>query len=185
MEKIHTEFVKDIIGHFELEDEANDLYKEDLTTIEFLELLMSKELYMDAITLLSHSLPKREAVWWACICAKKHQEAVNDELFNKTLTAAEKWVYDPSEKNRRVAEFYAEKGQYETAASWVAAAAFWSGDSIMPEGEPAIAPAEYLYSHAVRGCIITCVGMNEESSIEDSYQLYLSHGLNIANGGNG
>jgi len=185
MEKIHTEFAKDLVKHYELEDDAKELFKDSLKTTDFLDVLMSNELYMDAITLLSHSLPKREAVWWACICAKKHQEEVNDELFSQTIVAAEKWVYDPSEKNRRVAEFYAEKGQYETAAAWVAAAAFWSGDSIMPEGEPVIAPAEYLYSHAVRGCIVTCVGMNEKSAIEDSYQEYLSHGINIANGGNG
>lgn len=185
MEKIHTKLAKDLVKHFDLDDDAKDLFDENLKTTEFLDVLMSNELYMDAITLLSHSLPKREAVWWACICAKKHQKEVNDELFSQSLAAAEKWVYDPTEKNRRLAEFYAEKGQYETAAAWVAAAVFWSGDSIMPEGEPAIAPAEYLYSHAVRGCIITCVGMNDKLSINDSYKNYLEHGLNIAKGGNG
>lgn len=185
MEKIHTELAKDLIKHFELEDEAQELFDESLTTTDFLDKLMSNNMYMDAITLLSHSLPKREAVWWACICAKKHQEDVDDELFTQSIEAAEKWVYDPTEKNRRVAEFYAEKGKYETAASWAAAAAFWSGESIMPEGEPIVAPAEYLYSHAVRGCIITCVGMNEAASIDESYQTYLSHGIDIASGGNG
>ena len=185
MEKIQTEYAKDLVKHFELEDDGKSIFKEELKTIEFLELLISNKFYMDAINLLSHSLPKREAVWWACICAKKHKKSVNDELYNKALAAAEKWVYDPSEKNRRVAEFYAEKSQYESAASWVAAAAFWSGDSIMPEGEPVVAPAQYLYSHAIRGCIITCVGMDDGTEPDDRYKTYLTHGINIAKGGNG
>lgn len=184
MEKIHTEYARELTKHFDLE-EGESLFNEELKTSDFLEILIKNECYLDAVTLLSHSLPKREAVWWACICAKKLQEKVADEIFEQSITAAEKWVYDPTEKNRRVAEFYAEKGKYETAAAWVAAAAFWSGDSIMPEGEPVVAPAEYLYSHAVRGCIITCVGMNEGDAINDSYKTYLSHGINIAKGGNG
>jgi len=185
MEKIQTEYAKDLVKHFELEDDGQSIFNEKYKTAEFLDLLMEKQYFMDAINLLSHSLPKREAVWWGCICAKKHQDSVNDDLYKKSIAAAEKWVYDPSEKNRRVAEFYAEKGQYETAASWVAAAAFWSGDSIMPEGEPVVAPADYLYSHAIRGCIITCVGMDDGTDVEERYKAYLSHGLNIANGGNG
>lgn len=185
MEKIQVELAKDLVKHFDLEDEGKSIFNEKLKTTEFLEQLLENEFYMDAITLLAHSLPKREAVWWSCLCAKKHLDSVNDEIYSQSLAAAEKWVYEPSEKNRRIAEFYAEKSQYETAAAWAAAAAFWSGDSIMPEGEPVVAPAEYLYSHAVKGCIITCVGMDDGNSVEDRYQAYLTHGINIAKGGNG
>ena len=185
MEKIQTELAKDVIKHFDLDEAGAELFSDGIKTADFIDVLISNEAYLDAINLLSHSLPKREAVWWACICAKKHQKDVDNEIFDQSLKAAEKWVYDPSEKNRRVAEFYAEKGKYETAAAWVAAAAFWSGNSIMPEGEPVVAPDSYLYAHAVSGSIITCVGMNDKDKIEDSYKEYLDHGINIASGGNG
>ena len=27
--------------------------------------------YTDAVRFLAHALPKREAVWWACLCVRK------------------------------------------------------------------------------------------------------------------
>lgn len=185
MEKIHTKLAKNVTQYFELNDVGTDLLKDDIETTEFLNLLISNESYTDAINLLSHSLPKREAVWWACICAKQHSEQLNNELYDETLKIAEKWVYDPSEKNRRTAEFYAEKGKYETAAAWVAAAAFWSGDSIVAENEPKIAPDEYLYAHAVSGSILTSVSMEADENMSEVFKKYIEHGINIAEGGNG
>ncbi|MCK5336973.1 MAG: hypothetical protein KAQ67_12470 [Gammaproteobacteria bacterium] len=185
MEKIQTKLAKNVTMHFELEEMGIDLLRDDIKTAEFLELLISNESYTDAINLLSHSLPKREAVWWACICAKQQDDETKDELYDETLKIAEKWVYDPSEKNRRVAEFYAEKGKYETAAAWAAAAAFWSGDSIVAENEPKIAPDEYLYAHAVSGSILTSACMQDKDDTSDIFKKYIEHGINIANGGNG
>ncbi len=185
MEKIQTKLAKNVTKHFELNDVGINLLKDDLETTEFLDLLISNESYSDAINLLSHSLPKREAVWWACICAKQNAEQLNNELYDETLKIAEKWVYDPSEKNRRLAEFYAEKGKYETAAAWVAAAAFWCGDSIVAENEPKIAPDEYLYAHAVSGSILTSVSMESDEDMSEIFKKYIEHGINIAKGGNG
>src|ERR1043165_1843595 len=36
----------------------------------FLEQLLSKSLLNDAVQFLAFALPKREAVWWACLCAR-------------------------------------------------------------------------------------------------------------------
>jgi len=182
MEKLKEQLAKNITQYFELEEQSAELLKDDHTTVDFLDILVSQKLYSDAINLLSHSLPNREAVWWACICAKPISD---DDLSKDTLLAAEKWVYEPTEKNRRLAEFYAEKGKFGSAASWVAAAAFWSGDNIVGEQDPKIAPGEYLYAHAVSGSIMTSVCLQDDISQSDLFEKYISHGLNIANGGNG
>jgi len=182
MEKLREQLAKNVTQHFELDDQSEELLQDNHTTVEFLDLLISNQLYSDAISLLSHSLPNREAVWWACLCAK---QIADDDLFRDTLLAAEKWVYEPTEKNRRLAEFYAEKGKFGSAASWVAAAAFWSGDNIVGEQDPKIAPDQYLYAHAVSGSIMTSVCLQDDISQSDLFEKYINYGINIANGGNG
>ena len=183
MDKIKEQLAKNITKYFEMDEKSEVLLTDDYTTVEFLELLVSEELYTDAVNLLSHSLPNREAVWWACICAKHNKE--DDDLYNETVKATEQWVYDPTEKNRRMTEFYAVKGKYETAAAWAAAAAFWSGDNVVAENEPKIAPDPYLYAHAVTGSILTAVCLQNDENQSKAYEKYIGHGINIAKGGNG
>jgi hypothetical protein len=184
LEKIKKCTAKELLKNIELEDSALELFENEYSIHDYLTILIDKEMYSDAIKLLCHALPNREAVWWACICAKYHIASNDDELYRETVMATEKWVYDPSEKNRRLAEFYAEKGKYESAAAWAAAAAFWSGDSIVAENEPKVAPAEFIYAHAASGSIMTAISMTDGNE-SDIYKQYLDHGLNIAAGGNG
>lgn len=184
LEKIKNCSANELLKHLELDEQSLTYLENDQPIPDYIKLLMDNELYDDAIRVLCHALPNREAVWWACICAKYHVASQADSLYQETVLATEKWVYDPSEKNRRLAEYYAEKGKYETAAAWAAAAAFWSGDSIVAENEPKIAPAEFIYAHAASGSIITAISMADDNT-GAIHKKYIEHGLNIAAGGNG
>lgn len=186
MQKVGAEKAADIAKHYELEDESRALLTEDQKPSDFLDTLIENELYHDAVTFLAHSLPVREAVWWACVCSRYFLEG-SDVKYQLAQNAAEAWVYEPSEQNRRVAEKYAEEGDYATPASWAAAAAFWSGGSITEEKEPAMEPPPFLYAHAVVGSVVMAAGWKEpdEDEVVQRYHTYLKHGINIANGGNG
>jgi len=186
MKKITTKTAKDIAQRFELQEESQALLTEEQTPGEFLQILMDNSHYHDAVTFLAHAFLVREAVWWACVCARYHIEDA-DAKFQLALKAAEVWVYEPTEENRRVAEKYAEEGNYATPASWAAAAAFWSGGSINAIGEPAMEPPSDIYAHAVGGSIIMSagLGMPAAKEVEERYNTYLKHGINIADGGNG
>lgn len=186
MQKVDAEKASDIAKHYELDDESRELLTDDQKPSDFLDTLINNGLYHDAVTFLAHSLPVREAVWWACVCSRYYLEG-SDVKYQLAQNAAEAWVYDPSEQNRRVAEKYAEEGDYATPASWAAAAAFWSGGSITEEKEPAMEPPPFLYAHAVTGSVVMAAGWKEpdEDEVTERYQAFLKHGINIANGGNG
>jgi len=186
MQKVGADKAADIAKHYELEAESRALLTEEQKPADFLATLMEKGLYYDAVTFLAHSLPVREAVWWACVCSRYFLEG-SDVKFQLALNAAEAWVYKPTEQNRRVAEKYAEEGDYATPASWAAAAAFWSGGSITAEGEATIAPPPFLYAHAVAGSVVMCAGWQEPEAdeVKQRFETYLKHGISIANGGNG
>lgn len=187
MKKVTAKTAKDIAQYFDFQEEqCQSLLSEKQTPAEFLQALIDNGHYYDAVNFLAHAIPVRESVWWACVCVRYHIES-SDVKCKLALKAAEAWVYDPSEQNRRVAEKHAEEGGYATAASWAAAAAFWSGGSIIAVGEPAVEPAPYLYAHAVAGAIVMAAGLGapDEAEVVQRYQTYLQHGINIANGSNG
>ena len=186
MKKINAKTAKELTAHYDaIEDDAFDLLQPKLTPEEYINKLIEKEYFADSIVFIAHGLPKREAIWWACLCAKvvTNKETKADDL--ASLTMAEKWVYEPDDKKRRLCGTLAEKGEYKSAQNWVAAAVFWSGGSITKEEEPAMEPAPYLYAHAVSGAILNAVGMADTDDIDAQFQQFIKNGLNIADGGNG
>jgi len=186
MKKINAKTAKELTAHYDaIDEDALELLQPELTPEEYIKKLMDNEFFADSIIFLSHGLPKREAIWWACLCAKAvtDKDTKADDL--ASLTMAEKWVYEPDNKKRRMCGTLAEKGEYKSAQNWAAAAVFWSGGSITKEDEPAMEPAPYLYAHAVSGAILNAVGMSDVDDIDIQFQQFIKRGLNIADGGNG
>ena len=175
---------QEITQHFDLLEESVPLLNAEQTPADFLQILIDQGHYHNAISFLAHAMPVREEVWWACLCIRDHFES-SDEAYQHALNAAESWVDDPSETHRREAEKHAEAGEYNTPASWVAGAVFWSGGSIAPINEPIMAPPHHLYAHAISGAIIMSAGLDspDESELEKRYLHYLRLGIIIANNG--
>ena len=78
-----------------------------------------------------------------------------------TLSAAEEWVYQPTEDNRRQAMAYAEAAEFKTASSWAATAAFWSAGSMAPADVPIVPPAFDLTAKAVTGAVLLAAASAE------------------------
>lgn len=186
MKKINAKTAQELTVHYDAIDEnAFEFLDKELSPKDYLNTLLEKEYFADSIIFLAHALPKREAIWWACLCSKAvtNKKTKADDL--ASLTMAEKWVYEPDEKKRRMCGTLAEKGEYRSAQNWAAAAVFWSGGSITKEDEPAMEPAAYLYAHAVSGAILNAVGASVADDIDMQFQEFIKQGLNIADGGNG
>ncbi len=107
----------------------------------------------EASRLVAHALPKREAVWWACMCAFHTDPADLPEADRKAREAAEEWVRQQSDKARRAAWDLAQGAGCGTPEAWAAISAFWSGDSMSPEGQPAVPPAMHLAGTAAAGAV--------------------------------
>jgi len=157
----------------------------NFTPAAFLEELTRQGLHTDAIRFLAHALPKREAVWWACLCVRDTMAPETPPLSVVALQAAEKWVYTSNEENRREAMARAEADGFNTPASWAAVAAFWSGGSMAPPNVPVVLPGETLTAAAVSGAILLAAVQREPERALEKYQRFLEYGVDIANGGNG
>jgi hypothetical protein len=167
-----------------LGDEAKALLRDGQTPKQFFDALMEKKQYLDAIRLLAVALPKREAVWWACLCARQAHGANPPPKIAAALAAAEKWVADPSEENRRAAQAAAEAAEMKTPAGCAAMGAFWSGGSLAPPHVPAVPPGEQLTGHGVAGAVMLAAVLIEPEKAAEKHRAFLDLGVNVASGTN-
>lgn len=169
----------------ELDEEARQLLQDDTAPAQYLQQLIEKELYPDAVRFLAVALPKREAIWWACSCARLTLGESPSPVDVKAIEAAEAWVYKPTEENRHLTRPTAEATQFKTPAGWAAIAAFWSGGNISPAEGAVVPPAEELTGKAVIGAVMLAAVRSGADRIKANYRLFLKKGLHIANGGDG
>lgn len=184
--KVEALTAAELLKEFELfEPDAKSVMVADTAPQISIENLIKGKFYQDAIKLLAHALPKRLAVWWACLAARKAQTPETSEDNLQALIATEAWAKKPTEQNRLQCKTLAEATQFKTAASWAAMAAAWCAGSMANEGEPEIPPPAYLYAHAVSGCVSLAASTIDPEKTEDFYELFLAQGIDLACGGNG
>src|SRR6266481_361983 len=132
--KITATRAREICRAFELSEPGQRLLDDAITPLQFVSRLIEIECFADAVSFLAHALPKREAVWWGCLCARDALAAQVSPAAMTALTAAEAWVYKPTEETRHAAGAAAGAADTGSPCTWPAFAAFWAGDDIAPRG---------------------------------------------------
>jgi len=185
LKKVTAARAADLCAHFDLTPEAKALLVDPMPPDLFLDLLIQKGHLLDVIALLAFALPKREAVWWACVCARDVLAPDAPAELDDAIKAAEAWVYKPTEENRRAAMEKAERAGFDKPASWAAVGAFWSGGSMAPPAAPVVPPAETLTAKAVSGAILLAAVQREPERAAERHRQFLDDGIDIAMGGTG
>ena len=183
--KVTADLAAMICADIELGEEARALLTPTMTPAAFLQGLIEKQLFVDAIKFVARALPKREASWWACLCAHSVLAEKPDAEASRALELAGKWVYQPSEENRRLTYQAAEATGFKHPASWAAMAAYWSGGSLAPAEVPPVPPAENLTAQAVAGAVMLAAVHIDPEDAAQKYRRFLEQGIDIACGGNG
>lgn len=168
-----------------LTPEAAALLKPQESVADFLSALLAAELMNDAVGVMAQALPKREAVWWACLASRSLVDAQTPPAVVVAVEAAEAWVYRPSEETRRAAMDRAQATKFDHPGVWAAVGAFWSGGSMAPPNLPAVPPAEHLTGVAVAGAVNLSAVMRQPEYAKDKLKAFLGQAIDIANGGTG
>jgi len=139
----------------------------------------------EAAKLMAHALPRRESVWWACMCARHTTPPDLPEADAAAVTCAENWVRQQTDETRREAFGHAQRANFGTAEAWAAVAAFWSGDSMSPLGQPKTPPAPHLTGTAAIGSVTLAAVRTFPGRRDDRLRRFLASGREIAAGGAG
>jgi len=172
--------LQDIIEASELSDEAQALLSEDQTPKGFVDLLIGHEHYTDAVRFLAHALPKREAVWWAWVSAKRTAGEDPPPAIQDVLQATEAWIKEPTDKNCRAAMAKAEAADFSTAAGCAGLAAFFSGDSVAPPDVDPVPPGEYMAAKAIAGSILLAAVSEEPEKANERFAGFIQQGMVVA-----
>lgn len=174
-----------LLPRLELDTEGRSLLHGAADAATALERLEAAGLMIEALRLLAHALPKREAVWWACMCARAVPDPTTRAEDAAALEAAESWVRRPEEPARRAAMAAAERAAFRSTEAWAAVGAFWSGGSMAPEGQPVVPPAEHLTGVAIAGAVVLATVRTAPERAAARYPRFLASARDIGAGGAG
>lgn len=133
----------------------------DANPLEFIKGLLDTQQGREALALCAFMLPRREAVAWLCQTLRQHGGTLNSSDEN-LLNLAEVWVQTPVEKNRNAALKAVMASGFRTGSAWAAAAAGWSGGSMLESSDHPLPPPAHLTGQAVKmGLVLTFWSTND------------------------
>ena len=89
----------------------------------------------DARHFLAHALPRRRALWWACLCTRDAREFIAERPLEEVLKIATQFVLAPSEELRRAAQRTMNGLPINSVSAHLASAVFMSTGSLSPPHE--------------------------------------------------
>lgn len=150
-----------------------------------LDALVDGGFFSEAARLVSHAMPRREGVWWACMCARATAPSDLASPDAAALEAAELWVRRPTDENRRAAFARAEEARFGTPEAWACVGAFWSGDSMAPIEAPKVPPAPHLAGMAIAGAVALAAVRTRADRQMARLAKFVASSREIADGGTG
>ncbi len=182
LKKYNTAMMPDIIAELEMSPALFEKVQECPGEMDVLNVLMdAKELDL-AVKFLALGLPKKEAIWWSCVCV----EAVDKNPDPNTVGAfklVNDWARASTEEKRRAAKRISDVLGLYTPMGWVTTAIFWSGGSLAPEGKPPVEPPPMMCGHAVSNAV--SMAAENTGDPAECLKRFLKKGIHIAMGGNG
>ena len=176
---------EDVLTRAALTGECAALVQADSDAGRAITRLEDAGLVTEAAKLMAHALPKRECVWWACMCARHTAPPDLPEADAAAVSGAETWVRQQTDESRREAFEHAQRANFSSAEAWAAVAAFWSGDSMSPLGQPKTPPAPHLTGTATIGSVTLAAVRTHPVRRDERLRRFLASGREIAAGGAG
>jgi len=148
----------------------------DEAPIAFLKKLTAEPRFEDAVGVCAYLLPRREGVWWGCLSARTLLGEISPDD-RAPLQAAETWVQQPTEENRRTALEIGTAADSNAPLTWLALAAGWSSGTFTSTPFPV--PA-YMTSRAVRVSLLISLREMDSDERPKRLQICIREGIRLA-----
>jgi hypothetical protein len=149
---------------------------------KFLRSLLAAGKNEDAVTFCSYLLPRRQAVWWACGCARSSLGKIAEDG-PAALLAAEAWVWEPDDEHRQAALELGTKGHTDDPLTWIALAAGWTGGFLVSGAQHAIPMPPYMTARATRTAILISALSVQRDRRPAHLQACVAEGIRLAENG--
>jgi hypothetical protein len=156
-----------------------DLRPTEESPLDFALKLLARAHRFDAIVFTACLLPRREGVWWGCQCLR----ALGGDQADEALLAAEAWVREPEEAQRRAALEIAGSGDRSVATTWLASAAGHSGGSLTAEGSAPVRASPDATAINLKAAVILAIVERPMTEAPGWIKACVEAGLRFADGG--
>ncbi len=173
----------EVCQKFPLSAAAAPLLRNDMKPKQFLDLLIEKKHFPDAVKFQAHSMPKREAIWWACLCSRPEKGVTVAAPVTAAQQAAEAWVSSPSDEKRRAAHAAAKPAGIGTPVGLTCEAIFFSEGSMGPAEFQAVPAPEGLAATTAANAVILAA-VADAAKIDAKFRQLLTLGNDVATGKN-
>jgi hypothetical protein len=133
-----------------------------------------------ALSCCAYLLARREAVWWGTQCIR--QSELRGAREAECLAAAEAWIREPHDANRRRAMEFGRRSSNRAPATWIALAAGWSGGDMSENSNYRITPPPQMTAQAVRGALLIAVARLPVGEAHQIQSEWVALGLRYAVG---
>lgn len=154
----------------------------DQFPIEFLKDLASRGKLDEAVTFCAYLLPRREAVWWGCACARASLGEIPQDR-SACLLAAQAWVYNPDDERRKAALELGTKSDSNDPLTWLALAAGWSGGVLVMLPNLPVPMPTYMTARAVRVAVLLAAAKTGKHQRTARLQACIAEGMKLAETG--
>jgi hypothetical protein len=154
----------------------------DQFPIEFLKNLVSKGKLDEAVAFCAYLLPRREAVWWACTCARASLGEIPRDR-GACVLAAEAWVYDPDDAHRKAALEIGAASDSNDPLTWLALAAGWSGGLLVTFPSLPVPVPTYMTARAARIAVLLSAAKAGKDQRPARLQACIEDGIKLAETG--
>lgn len=167
-----------------VDDSTRSLLGGPLKPADVLDRLEKEERLGDAVQVLAQLLGKRAGVWWACQCVWDAHRPNPAPKVNDAVAAAVRWVQDPCEESRKLAEKPAKAASLESSAGCLAEAVFRTAGSMTGPNSPMVAVPAELTGSLVAGAVALASIEKDPQAGPTVIRKFLSLGKEIASGKN-
>ena len=180
--KVSAKTAAEVCRNYEPSKDARKVLRDGLAPREFIDLLVQAGRFLDAVDFLAHALPRREAVWWACVGVRHAQGGDLPPKERAALKAVVEWVLEPDEPKRRAAQAAGEAADIGTPAGCAAFAVYGSGGSLTPPNLPEVPPEPFMTAKAVSGSLALASVQGDPAVMADVQRELVELGIAIAEG---
>jgi uncharacterized protein DUF6931 len=167
------------LAEIRLTPQGRSLVSAHLTVRQYFDRLIEHGCYADARRVLAHALPKRRALWWACLCARDIDQPPDAV---EVIDVVAHYAGHGDEISRRKAEAFGMQFGPDHLTCCLAMAAFFSGDNVSRPDLPPVAPHPFATARLVEVVVYLTSVRKDPTTYKDHLRRYLAQGLQIALG---
>lgn len=170
----------EVLARYEASPAVVKLASAEANPAKLVSLLVAGGQADEAVEFIARWLPARQAIWWGCLSLWDIYRPAPLPEVDATLGSIVRWVEEPSEENRRLAEIGGKSLSAKHPVGALALATFWTSGSMSAADLPEVAPPQNLSMQVIAAALNLAILREPANRRDELFQHFAKLGLEVA-----